>query len=66
MTHQAKGDLLALDEVAAEGTFEYAVLPTVRRAWERTIQAVALESLVENSHPMPDLTARDTDDDEDG
>jgi len=46
MTHQPAGELLYVSQVTAEGMFESAVLPAVRRAWERSVEALALEAMV--------------------
>lgn len=55
MTHQPAGERLSLSDVVAAGTFEEAVLPAVRRAWQRATYALALEALVEHGTPPPDL-----------
>jgi len=51
MTHQPEGERLSLRDVTAEGMFESAVLPAVRRAWDRAVEALALEALVEHGTP---------------
>ncbi|WP_168200414.1 hypothetical protein [Protaetiibacter larvae] len=47
MTHAPAGDRLNLRDVRAEGTFEAAVLPTVRMARERAVEALVLEAMIE-------------------
>lgn len=64
MTHQPAGDRLSLRAVLSEDTFEETVLPTVRRAWERATQALALEALVE--YGTPPLDPHEPPDPEDG
>jgi hypothetical protein len=63
MTHQPKGERLSLAVLLDPATFDRSLLPVIRRAWQRTVEAVSLESLVEHGHPMPDPRAGDTDPD---